>query len=377
MADLKLNRAVVVFTGSRGVGKTTAAATYLPPSRVDRVFYHDGENSTNQIVDQLARRGKKFGYLGQLDEKWTRALPGQADLLSRIARGSLPWASVAEKNALIDLWLYIIDDIDRNLKPDQFEVYVHDPVERLEAAMTAWVSDNRQAAGWQRASMGEMWTQGFYPLYRGFLQSLFARGIKTVIFTAHLGAPWAEGGKGVIPGKVKVRAKPELFKLAQLYVWLVHEPRNADGAPAGIVLKKRLGELDITASDTWDIKSNLPKRVPHFTWDDVAQYLAAGCDLAHPQPGETLTEQESQLIDDTFFSDAQMQLMLLWAKNSLAETAASNPALLNGELALNLDSRSLACALAKQGMPVETIADQLRLALPLIKHWLEVESDGN
>ena len=42
-----------VFTGPRGVGKTTLAATHLPPAEVDKVFYHDSENSANHIVRQL------------------------------------------------------------------------------------------------------------------------------------------------------------------------------------------------------------------------------------------------------------------------------------------------------------------------------------
>lgn len=373
MANLHLNKALLVFTGSKGVGKTTAAATLLPPSQVERVFYHDGEHSTNRIVEQLAERGKAFGYLNHLDERWTKDLPGNADLLDRIAKGKLPWATTKEKNSLIDFWHYIVDDINTHMTLGKFRVYVHDPVERLEAAMAAWVADNRDAAGWQRLGMGEMWTQGFYPLYRNLQEAIFARGVETIIFTAHLGAPWIEGGKGTIPGKVKVRAKPELFKLAQLYVWLVEEPRNADGAPAGIVLKERLGLLCINEdTDTWTPRAGLPHRIPHFTWDDVQRYLEQGFDMANPAPGETLTRQEAQLIDDTFFSDAQMQLMLLWAKQSLAEVAAANPAILNatGEVQVDLNPDGLARQLAEQGMLAEQIAEQLHKPLALVQRWL-------
>lgn len=370
---LALNKSLIVITGSRGVGKTTAAATLLPPSQVSRVFYHDGEHSTNRIAEQLAERGLAFGYLNHLDARWTKDMPANTDLLERIAKGKLPWATTKEKNSLIDFWHYIVSDINSNMLPGKFRVYVHDPVERLEAAMAAWVADNREAAGWQRLGMGEMWTQGFYPLYRNFMEAIFARGVETIIFTAHLGTPWSEGGKGTIPGKVKVRAKPELFKLAQLYVWLVEEPRNADGAPAGIILKERLGLLSINAAtDTWVSRAGLPHRIPHFTWGDVQRYLELGFDMTNPAPGEILTRQEAQLIDETFFSDAQMQLMLLWAKQSLAEVAAANPAILNatGEVQVDLNPEGLARQLAIQGLDAEQIAAQLHKPLPLVQRWL-------
>jgi hypothetical protein len=373
MADLGLQESLIVITGARGVGKSTAAATYLPPSRVGEVFYHDGEHSTNRIVEQLARRNLAFGYLSHLDGRWTKDMPADADLLDRISKGKLPWATTKEKNTLIDFYKYIVDDIKNNLTPGKFSVYVHDPVERLEAAMAAWVDEYKDAAGWSSRAFGRNWTEGFYPLYRGLMEAIYARGVKVIIFTAHLGSPWLEGGKGIIPGKVKPRAKPELFKMAQLYVWLVEEPRNADGAPAGIILKERLGELKSTATDSWDIRSGLPHRVPHFTWDDVARYVNEGFDQANPAPGETLTMQEAQMIDETFYSNEQMKLMLTWAKTDLAEIAAANPSLLSmgGEVEPDVSPETLARALAASGsLTAAQIAEQLGKPLVLVNKWV-------
>lgn len=373
MANLGLKQSLIVITGARGIGKTTAAGTYLPPSQVGKVFYHDGEHSTNRIVEQLAKLGLGFGYLNHLDERWTKGLPQDVDLLDRISKGKLPWANTKEKNSLIDFYKYIVDDIDKNLTPGKFSVYVHDPVERLEAAMAAWVDNNPRDAGWSSRAHGRTWTEGFYPLYRGLMEAIYARGVDVIIFTAHQGNVWE--GKGsdthIVPGKVKVRAKPELVKLAQLYVWLVEEPSNIDGAPAGIILKERLGKLEVnTETDTWEPSSGLPHRVPHFTWDDVQRYIKDGFDQANPAPGEKLSEREAQMIDDTFYSDEQMKLMLMWAKTDLAKIASSNPALLTTSGEVQVNPASLARELSQAGIAPEQIAAQLGKPVVLINKWL-------
>jgi hypothetical protein len=378
MANLGLKESLIVIASARGVGKTTAALTHLPPSRVGEVFVHDSEGSSNNIVEKMQRSGLEFGYRNNLDDMWkAEDLPGEADLLERIRLGTLPWANTKERDSMIAYWKYVIKDIDENLKQDKFSVYVFDPVERLESAMQAYVSENRRETGWQRMAYGEMWTKGFYPLYRALFSAIRQRGVDVIILTAHLGNPWTD--EGPIPGKVRPRAKPELFKLAQFYVWLTNEPNNSDGAPAGIVLKERLGTVDVSNNDTWVLERRLPRRIPHFTWDDVEAYLTGErpCDLANPQPGEVLTPEEQEMIDDAL-SDRQMQLMLYRAKTTLAEAISTVPTELgtdgNGELVVpGEDPEQLAIRLfnSGDGISLEQISKKLNKPIPLVKRWVD------
>lgn len=372
---LRLNEGLIVITGARGIGKTTAAATFLPPSQIKRCFYHDGENSANRVRSDLQASGLDFGYYNNLDSRWAKVGINESDLLNRIAKGNLPWATTKERNSLVDFWYYIIQDIETHLKPGEFWLYVHDPVERLEAAMAAWVEDNQASAGWRSLGYGGMWNQGFYPLYRQLMQAIYARGVQTIIFTAHLGNQWEGQGREahIVPGKVKVRAKPELIKLAQLYVWLVEERANADGAPAGIILKERLGKLRPNPNtDSWEPTTGLPHRIPHFTWADVERYIEQGVDLAHPAPGETLSQQEAEMIDDTFYSSEQMRLMLAWAQKELADVAVANPSLLStdGNIKVDVSEGGLVRQLAEAGLSAEQIAAQLGKPLPLVQRLL-------
>jgi hypothetical protein len=377
---LGFDESVIVISGAKGTGKTTAALSYLPPSRVGEVFVHDGEGSSNRLHEQLKARHLAFGHRVNLDDRWNSMdLPGKVDLLQRIRKGNLPWADSKQKDAMAAYWDFILQDIDEHMTPGKFSVYVHDPVDRLEAAMQAWVSANRGAAGWQKLAFGEMWTKGYYPLYRGFLSALRGRGIKVVIFTAHLGNPWTD--EGPIPGKVRPKAKPELFLLSQLYLWVVHEPRNADGAPAAIVLKERLGVTEVDQdSDSWIIQRRVPRRIPHFTWDDLQEYLSGRrpCDLSHPAPGESLSADEDEMVSDAL-SDKQMQLMLLRAETSLEEAKTSTVSVLPSESTgpgidpaqiITVDLPEAARKLAAEGKSEEEISAALGKPLPLVRRWL-------
>lgn len=376
MADLGLKRSLIVLTGARGTGKTMAAASYLPPSQVGQVYYHDGENSANKVRQDLKDQETDFGYFLNLNERYAKSLPSSDDLLGRISDGKLPWINTQQRNSLIDLWHYILDDINKNLTPGKYKVYVHDPVERLEAAMAAWVEDNRRTAGWEGANpRGGMWTQAYYPLYRNLMESIWNRGVDTIIFTAHLGNVWEGQGRDthIVPGKVKVSVKPQLSKDMQLYAWLVPEPRNADKVPAAVIIKERLGKMRINKeTDKWELQPGLPRRVPHFTWDDVERYMKEGFDAANPAPGESPSRQEADMIDDTFYSDEQMKLMLLWAKTDLAQIAAANPSLLSsgGEVEPDVSPEALARALAADGLTVKQIAKQLGKPLLAVSKWV-------
>ena len=314
--NLDYGNQLIVITGGRGIGKTQLAATYLPPSRVGEVFYHDSEDSANNILAGLESLNLSFGHYNSLRQRFGD-LPGEDDLLSRINDGKLPWIDNKTRNALIDYYLYILDDLKTNLNPNgkpKYTVYVHDTIEKLEAGMAAWVTANKRSAGVTTEAFGKLWSEGVFPLYEQFLSAIHARGIQTIILTSHLKTPW-EGNRPVT-GKVVPSGKKLLYYLSRLMIWVVREQKNPSGAPAGLILKERLASLNVTG-DEWQVERRLPRRIPVCTWTNIRKYLVNGCDLINPVDGETLSTYEDELIQDLALSDKQMELMILEAKRDL------------------------------------------------------------
>ncbi len=296
-----------VITGPRGVGKTTLALTQLPPSQIDKVVVVDSENSANSFRRSINAKGRDFGKYINLLERFKDKLPSDDDLLSKISRGDMPWTDGKEQSMFTDLYQYILDQISQ-LKPNKYKTLVFDTGEKLEAGIAAYAEANKKKLGVTDTSYGKLWTQGVFPLYQYLLQGIWDRGIDTVIINFHLKSVWE--GKRPVPGKVTHAGKKLLYYLSSLMVWLVNDSRNVRGAPAGIVLKERLGDpgMDL-ASDTWNPKTNLPPRIPTCDWEHINGYLANGFNYEHPDPRERLSEAEKEMISE-LLNDAQIKLML-------------------------------------------------------------------
>ena len=308
------NQQLIVITGARNTGKSTLAWTFLPPNDIDKAYIHDSEKSGNRILSNLNRIGKNPGRYISLGSRFGN-LPETDDLLHRINKGELPWVDKSGRDALIEYYNYILDDLDKNLIPGKYKVYIHDTIEKLESSMAAWVEANKRSAGVTSTAYGKLWSSGVYPLYENLMESLYNRGIETIIFTSHLRNPW-EGGRP-IPGKVSPSGKKILYRLSSLMLWLVNERSNQDGAPAGLVLKERMGNLEIV-DNSWKIKRMLPERIPHCTWNDIDKYLTIGCNLADPSTGERMSTQEKEMISE-LLTDEQMKLMILSEERELEE----------------------------------------------------------
>lgn len=306
---MELHKAVVVITGARGTGKTTLAFTYLPPGQEEQVFSHDSERSANRIVQSLKAMGRGLGYYGDLQTRFSH-LPPDDDLLHRISQGSLPWVDKTERSAMRQYYEYILDDLDKNLVQDKYKVYILDTGEKFEAGMRAWGEDHITMFGFKSAKeakrYGKIWSEVLYPLYEQIITAIFSRGVEVIFLCFHLRTPW-QGNKPV-PGKVEPSGKPLLRKLSSFMLWLTSELTNADGAPAGLVLKERLGQLTVV-DGKWQIRRMIPARIPHCTWEDIKQYLVTGCDLANPAPGEVMSRTEREMISE-LLTDKQMALMV-------------------------------------------------------------------
>jgi len=307
---------LIVITGARGVGKTTFAATFSPATKeaMSRVFWHDSEQSANRVRKDFEDAKMPFGYYMNLGSRFSD-LESSEDLLAKINKGELPWVSANQRGTLSSYYEYILNDIDKNLTPGRYDIYVHDTLEKLESGMMAWVENNKRKAGVTSVAFGKLWSEGVYPLYEMLIESLFSRGVKTIILASHLKNPW-EGGRP-IPGKVAPSGKKLLYKLSSLMIWLVNERSNETGTPAGLILKERMGKI-VPKNGTWQPRRMLPERIPHCTWADIDRYLTDGCDLSNPATGETMSRQEKDMISE-LLTDEQMKLMILSEEKDVEE----------------------------------------------------------
>lgn len=325
---------VIVITGPRGIGKTTLASTFSPPGELDKVYYHDAENSANNIRDQLQKAGLDFGRYVDLEARFTD-LPSSDDLLATMNRATkgeiaFPWATAEEKSLLISYYKYILSDLDENLTPGKYKVYIHDPLGQFEAGMVAWAETHLKELGLMPKpyKWGKFWLEGVYALYRNLFAAIRARGVETIILCSHLKDATGDKGRKIL-GKVVPRGKPMLYLISSLMLWLVSDLCNADGAPAALVLKERMGELtpDPESLDGWGRKRGLPRRIPHCTWADVHRYMRDGCDFANPKEGEVPSQAEEDMISE-LLTDTQMRLMIAIEEREKVELQSQMPDLL-------------------------------------------------
>ena len=239
------------------------------------------------------------------------------------------------------------------------------------------MDNNTRLAGVSSKAHGRFWTEGVYPLYEQFIGAIHARGVERIILNSHLKTPWEDNRP--VPGKVAPAGKKLLYRMSSLMLWLVNDFGNADGAPAGLVLKERLGQLMPDEDGVWRTKRMLPRRIPHCTWVDVNRYLKEGCDLADPAPGEMPSGSEMDMISE-LLSDAQMQLMILAAEKDLEELRQESMPMLGGEgfsvggkQEKEDDKPGAARFLHRDGSAVEDIAAELGVPVPLVKKWLAEE----
>ena len=349
--SLPIKGGAVVITGAKGVGKTSLAATYAPPGMENTVFWHDSERSGNRIVQDLIDAGTKFGYYRNLTSRFDD-LPGEADLLARIDAGDLPWVSNKQRTALEDYYEYVIHDLNVNMHKNTYKVYVHDTIETLEAGMVAWVANNKRLAGWKLDSHGRMWSDAVYPLYEHLTEALYGRGVETIIFCSHIKTPWE--GNRPIPNAVTPAGKKILYTLSSLMIWMV----NGEEAPAGLVLKERLGKLTIVGGK-WKLKRMLPRRIPICTWEEIGKYLKNGCNLIDPEEGEKLSKREEEMISP-LLSDAQMELMILTARQQVQSIGKQVEKPIPPEVQQETDEvKVLAIGMREAGLDDEEIRGQL------------------
>ena len=296
---------VYCITSAWGIGKSTALATFPPPSEIDKLLVLDTEDSMSDLL------GMGFKHVRMYDR-----LRLGGDILERLAKGEVPWVDERGRSALVGYYKHLVKILDKELTLGKYRYLGIDTVEPIEASMQAAVEDGRHVFGWKSdRSYGKMEIHGVRPLYEGLLEAIAQRGVEYIVLTSHLRTPWVKvGPKESMPlpdkvmpgGRLKV-----LAKLSSAMFWLV-QGDDPDGAPAAIVLKARAGRMEVV-NDKWKPRRVLPRRIPAFSWDAFNAYKDNPANLVDPPDGERLKANEQQMISK-LLTDEQWKLMILSAE---------------------------------------------------------------
>lgn len=340
---------LIVITGSKGAGKSTAAATIAPPKESGKVFVVDTENSMSDIVEQI-----KFGAYVRAYER----LKPDATMLESIAKGQMPWVTDSQRGALADYYHWFIETLNTQLEPGKYKYLVIDTVEAIEASFAAAIEADKKTFGWSGSkAYGRLETEGVRPLYENLIEAIYARGVETIVLTTHLHSVWQDD-KPVL-NKVKPGGRLTLLtRLSTLMLWMVPSLTNEDGAPAALVLKARMGKM-VATDDGWKTQRILPQRIPHFSWMDVNAYKKTPANLANPQSGEVPTQSEQDMISE-MLTNEQMRLMVAGAEiqaKQLSEPSLLNKPVIQPEAIIKLH---------ETGMQPAEIAQQLGVGMPVV-----------
>lgn len=363
-----MSKIVYVVTGPKGVGKSTALATYPPVEETCETVVLDTEDSMSDIVESFAARGKPFGdYIRAYD----RYQAGD-DMLTRMAKGDLPWVNRNQRNSLVGYYEWLVREMAVRLTPGKYKHLILDTIEPLEAAITAAVQEGKGKFGWTGVTAyGRMETEGVRPLYEGLLEGFHRAGIETILIASHIKPAWLN--KRPVPGKVKAGGRMAvLARLSTAMFWLVHNPLNEDGAPAALVLKARIGHMDIV-DGRWVARRVLPERMPHFSWQDVDAYRKSPANYTNPKRGEVMALHEREMISEVL-NDAQMKYMVMGAEADRTRSApvgvtpVAKPVDV-GDVIKNKDKRAKEMLAA--GKPAPVIAKELGLPLPVVLSYIK------
>ena len=326
-----MTKKVWYFTGGKGSGKSTAVAYYARPSEISKAVVIDNEDSMSDILENLERKGLSFGHYARAYER-LGSTEDRQKMISRIARGDLPWIDSAQRSMLVKYWEWYVKTLDKIFSSGNYKYLVIDSTEPLEGAAAAWAEANPSKSSWaqRKRKFGKNEVEAIRPLIEYTLEAVHQCGVSDILLTAHLKTPWLEDSKGntrpildkVVPGgrtKIWRRVTTGMF-------WLVRpaRPANPVGAPSAIILKARRGDLDVDAkNDEWDTTSLIPPRIPMFTWREWHRYEREGWNPLNPKEGELLYPDEQKMISE-LLSDAQMELMILGTQLAIEEQRNNN-----------------------------------------------------
>ena len=361
-----MTKKVYVVTGPKGVGKSTTLATFPPVDDMSKVAVLDTEDSMSDIVELFEAQGHPFGKYIRAYDRYR----ADDDMLTRMAKGDIPWVGKEQKNSLVDYYDWLMATLAVTLKPGAFKYLLIDTIEPIEMAITAAVQDRKGKLGWSGVSAyGRMETEGVRPLYEGLLEGIHKTGVDTILVSSHIKPAWLD--KKPVPGKVKAGGRMAvLARLSTAMFWLSHSGDNEDGAPAALVLKARIGTMSIV-DGRWVPRRVLPERIPHFTWQDVDRYKREPANYVNPKPGERMSVDERDMISE-LLSNAQMRYMVMGAEAERSRARQGALATSTEAIEVKVESaQDKAGRLLTEGVPPPVVASQTGLPLPVVMNLRE------
>lgn len=269
---------VTYVTGHFGVGKSTFAAQFDNPASVAFLDF-DGGKSRN--LNDMLHFGAWFPVLELAAAKKGANYTDQ-DLFN------------------------VFTEILNGMPAGRFNTAILDNIGPMEAAFAAEVKRSPATYGCNPANVSAGRYGGANPgvkfLISRVIAALNAKGITTIVVTAHVGAVWING----VPVLNKFNAKgSEAWQQAALMT-LALVPGNGV-APAGIVIKEAFGQMEFDAEKgDFTPKRVLPTKLPVATPAAIREYIANPISDRPALPEEIATEEEKAEWLSNKFTNAQL-----------------------------------------------------------------------
>jgi hypothetical protein len=283
-------RVMALFTGFRGTGKSTLAATADCPQNI---CFLDYEQKGRELHKQLG-----FGYY----ESITDTVTAKAGRVINIELFRRTW------------------QIIESLPKDRFTVLVLDNINELQRGMEAEVKDRpaRYDVDQQKAlsgAWGGAWP-GVHTLVSSISTYASTRGIDLVIVVSHLKPAWGNGQP--LFNKFKTDGVARLHELSTLSLVMV--PGVTPPTPSALVMKEQTGLVSFDPdTKEYRITRRLPLKLPQATWAAIRSYFDHPANFQSPRPGEMPTPEELEPYSPTCSRD-QLQAIAAAAKAGLLES---------------------------------------------------------
>lgn len=256
----------------------------------------------------------------------------------------------------LDCWLWF-NDLIETIKPGDYSVVAIDPINDIEAGLSAWIYENGQSLfghSKKQYDYASGTLHGDIASYWKLKLGILASKISTLAFTTHIGLVWGTDGKP-LPGKTKAKGRPVLTELASLYLQMERKPGN-DGIvptkPIGRVIKSRLmvgefidGEMKMYPVLGGSVPDCTPNKIREMIKNPIGKRAATDAEKAAPEVN--LTEDERLLLKSQIVGEqlqieqsksSRMELLAAAAKRNSSATVAAQSQPLQQTQTANIDA---------------------------------------